>query len=177
MIPRTISFTNLDGVEVSEQYYFALSTVDVIEIEEIAEHQERFGDWLESLVKANRFNELIRVWKQMMFKSVARREGQRLIKGPEVVDEFVQTGAFDALFDELLDSGPAQISAFFTGMMPRKLVEKAAEVEQTIQNSTPDELLTMSDEDFYKAAGTTNVMEMDPRFLAIAMKRRVDKAA
>lgn len=169
---RIISYTNLDGEQVQVEYYFALSTTDIIKIDAIAEHQEQFSEWLQELIQNNRFRELVNIWEQMIFTGVARREGQRLIKGKEIVDEFVGTGAFDALFDELLDSGPDKITDFFTSMMPEKLLQKAAEAEAAAKAAGTDELLTMSDEDFFRAAGTKNVMDMDPKFLAIAMKRK-----
>jgi hypothetical protein len=63
-------------------------------------------------------------------------------------------------------------------IMPKHIQEQAeAEARQlTSEEFTDQELLDMPDEDFFKAAGTSNAMKMDKRFLNLAMARRNNAA-
>lgn len=175
-VKKTISYTNLDGEKVSEDWWFSLGQTDMIEMD--VTHMKDREEFLAAIVKDNNTRNLLDLWKDMLFKAVGRREGNYLVKDGQILKEFVGSGAYEALYEEIANSDDAGWS-FFQTMMPDGFIDKAAEASQQEKSKkySTSELLNMSDEEFYKAAGTDRVQDMDKFFMAIAMKRLTDSKA
>jgi len=165
-VRKDISFVDLEGRERTETYYFHLGKTDWFELD--VAHRENPSAYLMSLMQEGNSRELWKLWKQMLFAAVARRDGDILVKNARIQEEFAGSGAFEALFEELINSEDAG-GNFFLSMMPED-VRKQAEAQKNRQY-TDQELLEMSDDEFYLAAGTRDPKEMDKHFLVIAMKR------
>jgi hypothetical protein len=108
----------------------------------------------------------------MLIASVCKREGKLLVKSKEITKEFRFGGAYRQFFSELITADDAGAS-FFVQIMPQRLHQQ--EVEDVVQNFSNEVLLAMSDEDFYKAAGTSDLREMDKRFMTLATNRLINK--
>lgn len=166
-VKKVIRFNDLDGNPVEKVYYFSLGQTDVIEMDMIHD-QEDVPAYLKSIVENKDSRELLRVWKELLFRAVAERVGNRLDKSQEVIDEFKGSGAYEQFFSELVSSEDAGAS-FFVSIMPADAQEKAA-AEQN-REYTEEELLSMSDEQFDKIAGT-DTKKMSKEHFHIAFQRR-----
>lgn len=172
--PRIIRFTDLDGNPREVEYYFSLGKTDAIELDFV--HRDDPKAYLKSIAENRESRNIMEVWKDMLFRAVAVREsdGDRswLVKNDQILTEFRGSGAYEQLFSELAESEDAGAS-FFLSIMPENIQEKAAEEEQrNAQSYTNQQLLEMTDEAFYAAAGTRNVIDMDKRFMEIAWQRK-----
>lgn len=169
-VMRTIRFIDLNGQPKEVDYWFSLGKTDAIELDFV--HRKNPKQYLESIAANQETRNLMEVWKDMLFRAVAIRRNDYLVKNEEVLEEFRGSGAYEQLFNELAESEDGGAS-FFLSIMPQE-VQANAEAEATRVNRdySNQELLDMSDEDFYAVAGTKKFSEMDKRFQLIAWERR-----
>lgn len=175
-VKRTITFVDLDGNQVTEDWWFQIGKTDAIEMDVVHEFAQMSNpeEHYKNVVEGNDTRTMLRIWRELLFAAVAKRKGNRLVKGPDILEEFRYGGAYEQLYSDILEMDDAGASFFQQIVLPefQSPVQKEGDHEPT-----DDELLAMSDEEFYRAAGTNKVEEMDKRFLPIAFRRKTAKAA
>jgi len=127
MLKKTITYEDLNGETVSEDYFFHLSKAELIELE--MSHQGGLSTWLQSVVSAEDGASIIREFKKIILSAYGKRsdDGKRFVKTQELRDEFESTEAYSALFVELVTKTESAIE-FVNGVIPRGMVEEAAKL-------------------------------------------------
>lgn len=173
MIPKTITYPDLDGNPVTDTYYFNLRKDEVAEM--MLLHKGDFSEHLIQTVRSGDEGQIYRLFKMILMTAVGKRseDGRRLIKNQDVREEFEQTGAFSELLFELMQT-PDSGSSFINGILPADLAAQAE--AQANKTYTDAEKLAMSDEDFLKAAGG-DPMQMSKHDTALLMQRRINRNA
>ena len=125
MIKKTVTYTDYNGVERTENFYFNLSKAEVMEME-----MSTAGGMAESIQKsvdAKDAPAIIRVFKDLVLKAygVKSDDGRRFIKSKELSEEFAQTEAYSQIFMELATDADAA-AKFVNGIVPADLAQKAA---------------------------------------------------
>lgn len=118
MLKREIKYTNYDDEEVTEVFYFNISTTDVVEME--VEHDEGLSDWLKAIVAAENKKALFDEFKKIILMAYGEKseDGKRFVKNDEVRENFSHTAAFDALITEFItDEGKA--AEFIIHVLPK----------------------------------------------------------
>jgi hypothetical protein len=175
MISEFIKYNDLDGKPVVKEWYFSLDKAEIAEMK--IRHDDETGtleDYLDRIIKEQDNNKLLDNFQTILFKSVAIRPAgaNHLVKNQNIRDEFVGSGAYEAMFMKML--GDAEYAAnLVNGIIPKDMAEQAAKAAEKNQQFTDAELLAMTDEAFFQAAGGTNPMRWDQRFLLLAGKRKV----
>lgn len=123
MLKKSITFLDLDGNPVVEDFYFNLSKAELAELE--LSKEDGLTEYLTKLTKSTNGPEIIAMFKNIITLTVGRRseDGRRFIKNKEITDEFLQSDAYSEFFMELI-SDPEASTAFIKGVMPKDLVEK-----------------------------------------------------
>lgn len=170
-VKRTISFKNLDGQDVSEDWYFSLDEADAAELD--LAHRKDLAEYLADIDKNKNTKEMLNVWRALLFASVGKRDGNLLVKDETTLRQFKFGGAYKQMFAELVES-PDAGAEFFVSIMPDK-VQKQVAAEQA-KTYTTDEMMAMSDEEFDAAFGTDDTAWDKPVLLA-AMRRKNSKNA
>lgn len=126
MIKKTITCTDFDGNEYTEDYYFHLSKSEIAEM-----NLEKVGG-LYGYAKRlaledtdeNR-EKLMQLYKKLILKSYGRKsaDGRRFEKDDKWTKEFSETNAFDTLYIELL-SGDNAFLDFCKGITPADVANK-----------------------------------------------------
>lgn len=120
MLKQTIEYVDFDGQTQVEDWHFHLTKADVVEM------QMEFGGTLDEGALEKRVKELfatkdaktiIRFFKDMIAKSVGKREGKRFVRTEEVANDFMQTEAYSAFFMSLVTDAEAG-AAFFRAIVP-----------------------------------------------------------
>ncbi|QPX71434.1 hypothetical protein SscP1EGY_36 [Streptomyces phage SscP1EGY] len=169
-VMRTIRFIDLNGNPKEVDYWFSLGKTDAIELDFV--HRKNPKQYLDSIAKNQETRSLMEVWKDILFRAVAKREGDYLVKNEQILTEFRGSGAYEQLFNELAVSKDGGAD-FFLSIMPQEVQQNAAaEAARVNRDYSNQELLDMSDEDFYLVAGTDKFSEMEKRFQLIAWERR-----
>ena len=123
MIMKSIKYTDYDGVERTESFYFNLSKAELITMD--AEIEGGFKKMIEKVIESQDPKQIIEIFKDIIYRSYGEKspDGRRFIKSKELSDAFTQTEAYSELFMELAtDAGKAE--AFVKGIMPPDLVSE-----------------------------------------------------
>jgi hypothetical protein len=147
LINHTISYKDLDGNPAVVTYQFNLNASEIAELK-IA-HNDDLPAYLDKMIKSQNGQEVIIGFRSILTKAVGIREGDQLVKSQEIEDRFVQTGAYDAMFLELIGSKDSG-AGFINSIMPQEIIDKHA--QET--HHSDEELLTMSNREFAEIAGT-----------------------
>lgn len=167
-VKKDITYVDLDGNQVTKEYYFQFGRTDAIEMD--FAHMEDVPKYLKHITEGNDTRELLKFWKDLLFHSVAIRKGDILVKDPEVARQFVGSGAYEEFFVEMIQESEDGGMSFFLSIMPKDVQERnAAEQAKTY---TDDEKLAMSDEEFARVCGS-KPSEMSKHDLELAYQRRM----
>lgn len=117
MLKKTITYTDYNGVERTEDFYFNLNKAELIELE--LRHADGFEGYLNQLIKADNRDELVDLFKKIILMSYGEKDpsGKRFIKSDELTQAFVQSEAYSELFMELATDDKAA-AAFINGIVP-----------------------------------------------------------
>ena len=120
MIKKTITYTDYNGTERTEDFYFNLTKAEVMEME--MSTKGGLAEMIQRIVAAQDQPAIIKVFKDLITKAygVKSPDGKRFMRSDEIVDEFVQTEAFSQLFMELATDADAA-SKFVNGIVPADL--------------------------------------------------------
>lgn len=127
MLKETITYTDYNGVERTEDFYFYLSKADLMEME--MGTTGGFAEMIQKVVNAQDAPAIIKIFKDLILKAYGEKsaDGKRFIKNDELRDAFSQTEAYSQLFMELATDSDAA-AKFVNGIMP-------ADVSEKIQNN------------------------------------------
>lgn len=137
MLKKTITYPDLDGNNVTEDFYFNLSMAEVAEME--LSQKGGFVEHLESIIEAEDGAEIIKTFKMIITQAVGRRseDGKRFVKSQQITDEFMQTEAYSQLFMDLVTDGAAA-AAFVEGIVPKNLESEIAKRKPVENVQLPD---------------------------------------
>jgi hypothetical protein len=129
MLKRTMTYKDLDGNEVTDDFYFALSVREIAKMEIANEGAGGYGEMLKAMVKSGNGELIMETFEKFIRDAYGKRheDGKRFVKSPDISDEFMQTGAFDQLFLELV-LNPKSAEEFILAIMPADMQEQAAKI-------------------------------------------------
>lgn len=117
MLKKTITYTDYDGNERTEDFYFNISKTELAELE----YSVKGGlkKMMEKAVAEKDGPRIIQYFKEIVLKSygVKSNDGRRFMKDEELTREFAETEAYVNLFMELATDEKAS-AAFMNGVMP-----------------------------------------------------------
>ena len=125
MLAKTITYTDYNGVERTETFYFNLSQAELIDMQ-LGGKDGLYSNKLQKMIDNHDAAAIVATIKEFVLKSYGEKtdDGKRFIKSPEISEEFMQTEAYSQLITELL-SDDAKSSEFILGIMPQALREAA----------------------------------------------------
>ena len=117
MLKKTITYTDYNDVERTEDFYFNLTKAELMEMEMGA--VGGLSGMIEKIVSAKDAPAIIKVFKELVLKAYGEKsaDGKRFIKSKEISDAFSQTEAYSQLFMELATDAEAA-SKFVNGIAP-----------------------------------------------------------
>ena len=132
MLKKIITYTDYNGVERTEPFYFNLSKAELMEME--LGVTGGMTEMLDKIIAAKDAPSLMKTFKEMIMKSygIKSDDGKRLIKSEELSIAFTQTEAYSVLFMELITDDKAAAD-FVNGIIPNEIQAEVA--TQTAQNT------------------------------------------
>ena len=120
MVKKTIKYSDYNGKEREEDFYFNLSKVELLEMEMSAEGG--LENKIKKIVESDDKVEIIKYFKDIIKQSYGKKseDGKRFIKDPKDFEEFAQTEAYVNLFMELATNADAGAN-FINGIIPQGL--------------------------------------------------------
>lgn len=125
MIKKTITYTDYNGVERIEDFFFNLTEAELVEWEYSV--SGGLVATLRRIINEKDQVKLIEYFKKLVLKSygVKSDDGRRFIKSQELSEEFSQTEAYVQIFMELAMDADAA-AAFVNGITPKRLEDHLA---------------------------------------------------
>ena len=132
MLKKIITYTDYNGVERTEPFYFNLSKAELMEME--LGVTGGMTEMLDKIIAAKDAPSRMKTFKEMIMKSygIKSDDGKRLIKSEELSIAFTQTEAYSVLFMELITDDKAAAD-FVNGIIPNEI---QAEVATQTANNT-----------------------------------------
>lgn len=117
MVKKTITYTDYDGVERTEDFYFNLSKSELIKMEYGTEGG--LTKLLKKITDSKDNTEIMKYFDEILSKAYGEKspDGKRFIKSKELYEAFAQTNAYDILFMELF-SDTDKMTSFIKGIVP-----------------------------------------------------------
>ena len=117
MLKKTVTYTDYNGVERKEDFYFNLTKAEIMEME--MSISGGLTEMINRIVAAQDAPAIVKIFKELVLKAygVKSPDGKRFIKSEELATEFAQTEAYSQLFMELATDADAA-SAFVNGIVP-----------------------------------------------------------
>lgn len=117
MIKKTVTYTDFNGVERTEDFFFHLSQAEVAEMQ--LSVNGGYAEMLQKIIGAKDTPSLIKIFKELLLKAYGEvsDDGRRFIKSEELSEAFSQTEAYSQIFMELAANDVAA-AEFCKGIMP-----------------------------------------------------------
>lgn len=128
MFKKTITYTDFNGNERTEDFYFHLSKAELAEMD--LSKAGGFQAYIERIIAAEDRETMVAIFKDIILKTYGEKDetGKRFIKSEDLSTAFSQTPAYSELFMELVSDSDAA-AAFINGVVPEDIREKAQQLE------------------------------------------------
>lgn len=123
MLKKTIKYTDYNGVERTEDFYFNLNKAEIMEMQLTT--VGGLDAYLKKIISAQDMPTLMRIFKDLVLKSygIKSDDGRRFIKNEKLREEFEQTEAYSILYMELSTDADAA-AAFVNGIIPADVAKQ-----------------------------------------------------
>lgn len=131
MLKKTIEYTDYNGTERKEDFYFNLSKAEAMEMQ--LSTTGGLSQMIENIIAAQDTPALVKIFKELILKAYGKKsdDGRRFIKNEEIAEEFAQTEAYSILFMELATDADAA-AEFVNGITP-VIEDKERRIEELKQ--------------------------------------------
>ena len=126
MLTKKIKFEDWDGNPREETWYFNLSEAEITEWE--LSESGGLSKMIERISETQDVPALIALYKDLILRTVGKKDadGRRFRKSDEIRQEFMETGAYSALYMELATEADAG-AKFVNGLISDRLRAAVAE--------------------------------------------------
>lgn len=127
MLKKTVTYTDYNGVERTEDFYFNLTKAEMTEME--LGTAGGFAEMIQKVIAAQDAPTIIKVFKDLVLKAYGEKslDGKRFIKSEEISTAFSQTEAYSQIFMELATDSKAA-AAFVNGIVPADMKADATKI-------------------------------------------------
>ena len=118
MIKKTITYTDFDGNERTEDHYFNLSRAEILDLEMTT--KGGYKSMIDRLVQTQDPTEMYPQFKKIVLMAYGEKspDGKRFVKNQELRDSFEQTEAFSELMMSFFQNETNAVD-FFGGIIPK----------------------------------------------------------
>jgi hypothetical protein len=118
MYVKNITYTDFNGVERTEPFYFNLTKAEIAEMQ--LRHPGGYVEYIERIIAAKEQTELIDSFRTLILNSYGEKseDGKYFTKSKELSDRFATSEAYSELFMSLMNDVD-EASAFVNGIMPK----------------------------------------------------------
>lgn len=125
MLKKTITYTDYNGVERKEDFWFNLSKAEIMEMQ--LSTSGGLAEMIQKVVSTQDGPAIIKIFKDLVLRAYGEKsaDGKRFIKSKEIAEAFSQTEAYSILFMELATDADAA-AKFVNGIVPVDISKQIA---------------------------------------------------
>lgn len=129
MYKKVIKYTDYNGVDREETFYFNLNKAELVKWE--GSTSGGMKALYDQIIQTEDKEALIGLFETIIQRSYGEKsiDGKRFMKSPEILANFTSTEAYSNLFMELASDDKAA-TAFMNGIMPADLLAEAAKAKE-----------------------------------------------
>lgn len=134
MLKKTITYTDYNGEEARDEFYFNMTRAELVELEFSMEGG--FSGTMMKMIQTDPEGKvngkvIMEEMKKLVLKSygVKSLDGKRFIKNDQLRQDFESSEAYSVLFMDLVTDAEAA-AAFINGIMPQGLVEEVSKMTE-----------------------------------------------
>ena len=139
MLKKLIKYTDYDGRERSENFYFYMSKAELMEME--LGTVGGMQNLIQLIIDKQDIPKIMEAFKTIILKSYGEKspDGRRFIKSKQLSEAFSQTEAYSNLYMELITDANAA-SAFINGIVPTDIAAAATRKRETEEEPVTEEI-------------------------------------
>lgn len=118
MIVKTVTYTDFNGNERTENFWFHLSRPELTEM--LLGIDNNIETYIKTIIKSENYYEIVKIFKKLLLEAYGEKseDGRRFIKLPEKTKEFSESEAYSVLFNELT-TNEEKASEFINGLISK----------------------------------------------------------
>lgn len=118
MIVKTVTYTDFNGNERTESFWFHLSRPELTEM--LLGIDNNIETYIKTIIKSENYYEIVKIFKKLLLEAYGEKseDGRRFIKLPEKTKEFSESEAYSILFTELT-TNEEKASEFINGLISK----------------------------------------------------------
>lgn len=133
MLKKTITYPDYNGVQRTDDFYFNLSKPEIVKMQ--ASVKGGYDVQLRSMAANPNGGQIMEFFEELISKAYGEKseDGRRFMKSEEISKSFMETPAYEKLFEELVTDDKAAAD-FVNAIMSTNPSETQAAVPANVQN-------------------------------------------
>ena len=129
MYTRTVTYTDWNGMERTEEFRFNLTKAELMEMQ--YEQEGGMREYLQRIIDSKNQKEIMRLFKDLVLKAYGEKsdDGRLFVKNDQIRERFASTPVYSEIFMEL-STDANKASEFVNGIMP-------ADIDRSAINAAP----------------------------------------
>ena len=121
MLKKTITYTDFNGNDVTDDFYFNLTQAEILKIEMGTQKAVGLEATVLALQEEKDGGKLMELFERIIRMSIGKKspDGKRFIKTPEIADEFMETQAYSDLVMSFIEDS-SKGAEFFNSIIPQQ---------------------------------------------------------
>ena len=126
MLKKTMTYTDYNGNERTEDFYFNLTKAELTEMQ--MSENGGMTEFIQKIINEQDSKKIIEMFKSLLLKAYGEKslDGKRFMKSEELSKAFSETEAYSDLFMELATNSKSA-AEFINGIIPSDVAKKVAE--------------------------------------------------
>lgn len=118
MLAKKVTYTDYNGEERTETFYFNLTKAEVTEMQ--LTHPGGYAEYIQRIIDSKQQEEIVAIFKDLLLKSYGEKseDGKYFRKSKEISENFSNTEAYSEIFVELMTNAD-EAAKFVNGVMPQ----------------------------------------------------------
>ena len=132
MIKKTVTYTDFNGNERTEDFYFNLTQVELAELDlGVSGVSGGLLGLLKKIVREKDQRQIVEYFKKIVLMAYGEKsvDGRRFVKSEEIRNGFAPTEAYSKIFMELAQDAD-KAAEFVNGIMPKEVAEEAKKMSK-----------------------------------------------
>lgn len=135
MLKKTVTYTDFDGRERTEDFYFNLTKAELMDLE--LSREGGLQKQIDKIIASQSVPQIVEIFKTLVLKAYGEKsdDGRRFMKNPVITEAFKETQAYSDIFMEFATDADAA-AAFINGIIPEDAMLSEEEIKKARESES-----------------------------------------